>query len=216
MYAEISHDGVTVDGEFYAMDELPRLKVKELVLAANVRRTVIRVAEIGASELSQDGQWALIEQCFPLGDMMNAETYVFDGSIFENENGARRFFMTALPVDISDMMAKVGVEMTGSIHRVARLDTVEHILFRQYVNEASEPVLIFLPQEDGIRILHIADNLPVGTNYISNDPLHREDQFSRFYNSLQAPPTKTIFPREGDFEWLRLRPWGFAPNPTSL
>ncbi|MCL2577821.1 MAG: hypothetical protein FWE27_07210 [Defluviitaleaceae bacterium] len=215
IFAEVSDNTVTVgdmriplppetfSGEF-DFSALPKIKTNSLVLVANIRKTVIRIAELSeGSVLSTEKQWSFVEDNFPLGEKMNEDTHIFDGCVFKNNNGQSRFFMAALPVFISDAIAKIGVALTGSIRRVARLDTAEYILFRKYAAEISEPALIFLPQESGIRILHIAENLPIAAHYISNNPLHREDEFSRFYSSLKSPPVKTVFTGDEDeFKWI--------------
>jgi len=210
MFAEISSNCVTIgDTKIPILDDfsvLPKIKTKALMLVANTQKTAIRVAKIPhGKKLSQEAQWTLVEENFPIGEKMNENTHIFDGSIFKNENGQSRFLIAALPVIVSERITEIGVALTGSIHRIARLDTIEHITFKKYCAETNEPALVFLPQDYGIRILHIAENLPAGSFFISNDPLYREDEFSRFYNSLDSPPEKFIFTEENEeFSWLRL------------
>lgn len=203
---------------------LPKGAGNSLVLVANTHKTVVRVAKLsniskrGFSVLSQDDEWSLVKNHFPIGEKMNESTHVFDGCIFANKNGQLRFFMTALPISVCNDFAKTGVELTGSIHRVARLDTAEHVLFRQFceIPPYDEALFIFLPQDNGIRILYISENLPASTHYISNNPTHRRDEFLRFYNAIpnQDEPPKIVMERavllipenipSPDFEWLHI------------
>ncbi|MDR0272501.1 MAG: hypothetical protein LBI27_04205 [Clostridiales bacterium] len=208
LYVEISADGMVAENEYipfssdifsddFDFGEIKRIeKANSSVIVANTRKTAIRVADIShIADFSKKNydRWNLIENNFPIGDRMNENTHVFDGCVFNGDNGQSRFFMTALPVSACDVLAKIGVQLTGSIHRVARIDTIEHVLFERYVEETEEDesVLIFHPQDNGIRILHIENKLPNAAHYISNHPAHRENEFHRFYNSIKKPEIKT-------------------------
>jgi len=230
IHAVISADSVTVNCEVFSVNlsdaeeaeelNLPKINVPSIILVANTRKTAIRIANIDDSviikngNISQDTQWNLVQKTFPLGEKMNEDTHVFDGSIFVNENGQSQFFIAALPVNICNIFAKIGVRLTGTIHRVARLDTIENILFKKYtaISEMHESVLIFLPQDDGLRLLHITANLPNATHYISYNPLYREDEFLRFYNSFcnsqdsETINKRAIFLKNNtalNWQWLR-------------
>jgi len=173
-------------------------KVGTTVLVANMGKTAVRIADLSGitkptkKNFPEAKQWNLVAANFPIGKKMNENTHNFDGNIFANNNGQARFFMTALPVAVSDIIAKIGIALTGSIHRVDRLDTAEHILFRRYAAkaDATESLLITLPQDDGLRLLHIAENLPNAAHYISNHPTHREDEFLRFLNTINSTSKK--------------------------
>jgi hypothetical protein len=183
-----------------------------LVLVANTRKTAVRIADIppGVAAFSKEEQWKTVQEHFPIGEKMNESTHVFDGSVFTNSNGQSRLFMAALPVNICEKFAKTGEEITGSVYKIKRMDTAEHILFRKYTNAAKpdDSVFIFLPQENALRILHIAENLPNATFLISNNPTYREDEFFLFYNSIEEKPVKkAIFVNHcptADFEWLHV------------
>ncbi|MCL1883278.1 MAG: hypothetical protein FWF81_05945 [Defluviitaleaceae bacterium] len=214
--AYISTETVVINGEVFPIDDpLPACKelsgdnltvpkIKSLVLVANTRKTAARIARISTPSLARHEQWGLIEKSFLLSDKFNENTHVFDGCIF-NKNGQSRFFMTALPIDICDIFAKVGERITGSIRRVERLDTIEHILFEKYAQEDDESILVILPQEDGLRILHILKGLPNAVHYISANPLHREDEFMWFLNVggvISCEKLRLIFIGDADYNWL--------------
>ncbi|MCL1843200.1 MAG: hypothetical protein FWF79_05260 [Defluviitaleaceae bacterium] len=176
-----------------AVFDLPKIKVSSLVLVANTRKAVVRLADVSPENISKSGvlrgdRWGFVQKTFPIGEKMNENTHIFDGNIFKNSNagGLSRFFMTALPVGICDVMARIGIMLSGSIHKVKRLDTIEHILFRKYVFAAdkNDSLFIFLPQSGGLRVLNIYENLPNTAFFISNNPAVRDNEFLRFYNSL--------------------------------
>jgi hypothetical protein len=149
----------------------------QVVLIANTPKTAVRIASS-----DNENRWEIVKKFFPIGELMNENTHVFDGSLFANSNGQSRFFIAALPVLACEKFAEIGVKLTGSIHRVVRLDTVEHVFFKKYC--ASDYSFIFFPQDNGIRVLHIAENLPNAAFFISNNPAHREDELLRFFESL--------------------------------
>lgn len=170
-----------------------------MVIVANTRKTIIRVAQ-------EAGGWDVIKEHFPIGERMNEDTHVFDGSLF-TENGQMRFFMTALPISICDEIAKKGAEIAGSIHKIKRMETIEHLVFRKFCGQAGD-MYIFLPQDQGIRVLCIKDALPHSVYYISNNPNHREAELSRIYDGQ----TEAVILEDGttDLGWL------YTKNPSTL
>ena len=202
MLVEVSENGVCDNSEIK--------KSISVTLVANTRKTAVRIVTVPHlpknGKLSQAEQWKLVKEHFPYGEKFNENTHVFDGSIFTNNNGQPRFFMTALPVSVCDEFTKAGIKLVGSIHRITRLETIEHILFREYISksEPDESLFIFIPQDDGLRVLYIADCLPNAAHFISNHPDYREDEFLRFYNALEKPEKqRVIFHKDnGNFEWL--------------
>jgi len=169
---------------------LPKFKAKSVVLVANTRKTIIRIADSPTGE-----QWELISKTFPIGSKMNETTHIFDGSKFVNDKGESRFFMAALPVETCNTIVKIGEALTGSIYNLELIDTVEHVLLRQYTSVISGgAVLILLPQDEGLRLLHIANGLPRSVGDISNNPQHREDEFSRYLQGIEKTAlTKAVF-----------------------
>jgi len=177
---------------------LPRYKSSNLVLVANMRKTVIRVATVpprkGNKPIKPAAQWELVRSAFPLGEKMNEKTYVFDGCEFTNGKGDTCFFMVALPMDISGIIAQIGEAIAGSSYRLSRIDTVEHVLLKKYISQSTKEtltfakdgeVLILLPQDGGLRILHITAGLPQTTCYISNHPSYRTNELTRYMQALQ-------------------------------
>jgi hypothetical protein len=177
---------------------------KKIILVANTHKTILRIADCDAS---QKDRWQIIKDNFPIGEKMNENTHVFDGIFFMNANGQSRFFMTALPVVICEEFVEIGVGITGSVHRINRLDTSEHIIFRKYVHSCGngEAVFVIFPHnDDSLRVLYITNGLPGAAHCISNDSAHRENEFLRFYETCDARRA-ILLTREGiDYEWLKL------------
>ena len=156
-------------------------KGPKVTLVVNTHRAAIRVAEITKRDkwLTQAAQWRLVEENFPIGPLLNADTHIFDGSLFENAD-KQCFMMAALPKTIADPIAELGMKEWGSAHNLARLDVIEHVIFRYYVkstgdvlNEEDEPVKKTMPlwvvfaQDTGYRLLLLDDGLPVSATYLS-------------------------------------------------
>lgn len=175
----------------------------KVTLIANTHRAIIRVAEMPArsKRLSTADKWRMVEENFPLGPTLNADTHIFDGSIFENNAGKRCFMMVAIPKAIAEPIGEMAVEKWGSEHKLARLDTIEHMLFRHVGREAINmrsktketpaPVWVVFPQGIGFRILHIIDGLPKGAYYISDHPDLRGAELERAWES--ATPSHAVF-----------------------
>ncbi|MCL2049940.1 MAG: hypothetical protein FWG87_14555 [Defluviitaleaceae bacterium] len=150
--------------------------MKKTVLVANTHKTIVRIADVGGV-LSPTAQWQLAKELFPLGDSLNADTHVFDGSYFVNSNGQMRFFITALPVLICEQLTEIGAQAAGSVHRIRALDTAEHILFRKYTKCKNGASVIIFPHDDhGFRALYIEDGLPCATERFSDEPEYRENE----------------------------------------
>ncbi|MCL2217051.1 MAG: hypothetical protein FWB91_08550 [Defluviitaleaceae bacterium] len=188
---------------------LPRFKASSVVAVANLRKTIIRVANISpvkkAKVLTQDAKWELVRSAFPIGDKMNENTHIFDGGEFVNEKSEARFFMAALPKEISEIIARVGEALVGSVHRLARIDTVEYILLKRYAGEAG--VLILLPQDEGLRLLAVAEGLPLSFHYISNHPGHREGELLRYLQSIEKFVMTRAVCLYGEFEHISKWQW---------
>ena len=162
-----------------------------VTLVANTHRAVIRIAELPVGRLSKQVQWRLVEENFPMGPLLNADTHIFDGSVFENNAGRRCFMMAALPKAFAEPVGDMAVAKWGS--KLARMDTVEHLLFRRFVfthemkskrlckTENPMPMWVVFPQDIGFRVLHINDGLPRGAYYISNHPPLREAELVRVW-----------------------------------
>lgn len=166
--------------------------MKKITLVANTKKTSVRIAEVFGispqiSRLTKENEKDFFAKNYPLGEKMNESTHVFSSTIFTNKNGQMRLFMAALPVDVCDEIARAGAENHGSIHRIAAIDCVEHTLFREYseIFAPHERAFIFFPQDNGLRVLYIKENLPTGAVFISNHPDYRVAEFMRFYNALE-------------------------------
>ena len=188
-------------------------KPRRVTLVVNTCRTVIRVQELVGRDnrLTPAVKWRLVQENFPLGPLMNEDTHIFDGSVFENSAGGRYFMMAALPKAIAEPIGEMGVEKWGSPHRLARLDTIEHVLFRHYagkapglgegrdipgeINEKTHALWVVFPQSDGFRVLHMSDGVPQGGYSISNHPELREAELSRVLGAA-TPEQVVLLTRE--------------------
>jgi len=164
-------------------------KGSKVTLVANTRRAAIRVSEIlgRGRRLSQAMQWRLIEENFPIGSLMNSDTHIFDGSLFENHEENCCFMMVALPKTVVEPIAELGLKRHKTANRLTRLDVLEHLLFRHYtkiLNTAtsksskladdssklvnmSSPLWVIFSQDAGHRLLLLDNGLPISTHYLS-------------------------------------------------
>ena len=204
-------------------------KGSRVTLIANTHRTIVRVADLSGRDkrLTAATQWRLVQENFPLGPQLNEDTHIFDGGMFTNAVKRSIFLMVALPKAIAEPIAEMGIEKWGSAHKLRRLDTVEHVLFRHYANAAkktagkgrvdtrtdTEPpqsLWVVFPQDLGYRILFMKDGLPHSAHYISNHPEMRDTELDRVWEAA-APDHVVILTRtSGDGEvagddglWLR-------------
>ena len=191
-------------------------KGKAGILVANVRQTAIRVVDI-ANKPPKD-KWDLVKSAFPIGEKMNEDTHIFDGCVFANKAGQMRFFMTALPMSVAESMAETGVALFGHAHLLKRLDSVENILFRHYMQQTqhdAEDFWVVFPQGSGLRVLLLAGGLPRAAWHVSCHPQFREDEalrclraFNHDLDTGEAGENKTALKRavvlntNVDLEWL--------------
>jgi len=188
-------------------------KIKPAVLVANISRTGARVVNIPIREKPKTSrewildkfkrktpkQWDMVKSVFPIGAKMNEKTHIFDGSMFSNKAGLRRFFIAAMPVDVSDEIAEIGMTLTGNMHRIKRLETAEHLIFRHYAMQFMEPFWVVFPQDEGFRILFLNEGLPCASWHMGNNPEYREEEISRFLQGSsiaklrkRPPPAKGV------------------------
>ncbi|MCL2356299.1 MAG: hypothetical protein FWC70_03930 [Defluviitaleaceae bacterium] len=174
------------------------------IVVANTRKTYVRIADT-----------AIFREHFPMGKRMNEKTHVFDASFFENKCGKKCCFMAALSVEAAEELVQLAPAAADanafeSVHRfvfkkparVTRIETAEHLAFRKFC-PLYESAFVFLPQDDGLRVLHIHDNLPAAAHFISNNPAYRAGEFLLFCNSLENLPKIAVVRNEAEFAWLR-------------
>jgi len=190
-----------------ALSETPKLKwlklTGELRVVINSSRTAVRIAKLpGDKPLKPDDEWVLVEESFPIGGKMNETTHVFDGSIFSNNirTEERRFLMAALPIGICEAAGKLGEAIFG---RPKCIDIIEHMVMRHYADCAQDVMLILLPQDEGLRILHMVRGLPHEVYAISKTPDIREDELSRIWQGLleDIPSRVILLDSCSDSEW---------------
>jgi len=194
-----------------------KLPVGSLVaLVANTHRVVVRVAELAGHgrRLTPADKWRLVQDNFPIGPQLNDDTHIFDGAIFENSAERRCFMMVALPRMVAESIGEMAVEKWGKVHKFARLDTIEHMLFRHFANtcggkavhplKAETPVQLWVvfPQSMGFRILHMNEGLPYGAHYISSHPELREAELGRVWEVATPSHVVILTRNNSDEEWI--------------
>lgn len=185
-----------------------------VVLVANMRQVATYVVDMPDKEndprrkieslakllpkrkLKRREQWNLVKSVFPIGDKMNEKTHIFDGVMLTNKVGLSRFYMTALSMDVANDIAEIGMQLFGSEYRLKRLDTMEHLLFRYYMRQTLDPLLVVFPQHEGFGILLLTDGLPKAAWSISNYPEFRENEFLRYFKTAQE--LATVMQEEDD------------------
>jgi len=208
IYAEVTSKNINVFAAkqkvasfVLPLEENTTYNGKSGVLIANVRQTAIRIVDITCKpaqgkwglllqrtrKMEPISQWDLVKSVFPIGDKMNENTHIFDGSVFTNKDGTMRYFMTALPMNVADEIAEAGVKLFGGPYRLKCLDTVENILFHQYAKHGTEALWVIFPQDDGLRVLFLTDGLPRAAWYVSNNPQFREDEVLRCLRASVQP-----------------------------
>ena len=175
---------------------------------ADTLRTVIRMVQLPASGkgLTAKEKWELVKGAFPIGELMNETTHLFDGYKWGTQ-----FFIAALPVGIADVMARFCALLIGGAWKMKRLEAIEHLLFRRLVKEANKPHQWFLfPQQDSLRVLTTSKGLPqTAVSLPTLDEIKNEALFRLW--QTQAPEKVTILSRpdwtqiwDKNEEWLRV------------
>jgi len=190
IYAEVT----VCDGLTPTITTHDTSKAFRVALIANTSTAIVRLAELkrGDRRLNPKTKWRLVQENFPLGNLLNENTHIFDGCLFKNNMGKRCFLMAALPKAVSETIAEAGIEKWGSAYKIQRLDTIEHLLFRHYAKLANKtkdengkriktprPQWVIFPQGMGFKILFINEGLPNSVHYISNHTQFREGELGR-------------------------------------
>ena len=168
-------------------------KGKRLVLAADSRKTIIRIASakentlkrgLFGKRLGNENAWEVIKEVFPFGPAINEDSHVFDISLF----GERTLACFGLPADVCARLADMGSKLSGSLHRVKRLEAIEHLLFRKICKDGfpHKDCIAVFHQDGGLRVLVTKDRLPEGAFFVSNHPTRREEEFLRILDSLEG------------------------------
>ena len=197
-YIEVSGNA---DSSFSHAFKSKRRFWSSVVLVANTHHVSVRIAEVQKENLTNDEQWALVKSNFPYGASMNADTHLFDGCIFVNEKLQIKYFMVALSKKIADSITNIGIDLAGNLHRINRIDTIEHLLCRNY----NSYEMIIFPQELGLRIIYFANNLPERVRDINNHPSQRDDEFRRFFAGFEQKPANALILQRGTMNigWLK-------------
>ena len=192
-------------------------KAFKVALITNTNKAIVRIAGLGDRRLNPKTKWRLVQDNFPLGNLLNENTHIFDGCLFKNNVGKRCFLMAALPKAVSEAIAEAGIAKWGRVNKLQRLDTLENLLFRHYTKLANKakdengkriktpkPQWVIFPQGMGFKILFINEGLPHSVHYISNHPQFREWELGRVWDAA-APESGVILSREegsSDCFWI--------------
>ena len=153
---------------------------KKLLVAANFEKTLIRVAPCRKRRTSSRDAWELLKCVFPFGATINEDSHVFDVGTFSS-----KYFLCGLPAGLSELLTKIGVELTGSIHYVVAIESVEHMIYRQELGDAANKLIVF-PQENGFRLLFAQGGLPEDVFYVKNHPVRRLDELKNIIDTMGA------------------------------
>ena len=170
-----SEDAKTVAAEIKKCFDFNK---KKLVIAANTKKTLIRIKDRDVNhkfrkKISNSDAWDVINAAFPIGPSINADSYLFDISVFGN----KKYACFGLPIEKSEFLAEIGAELTGSLHKVIRIETIENLIFNKFCCENAGSLIVVFPQDAGYRVLVMQDGLPENAFYISDHPIRREDEF---------------------------------------
>jgi hypothetical protein len=132
-------------------------------------------------------EWAA--RYFPYGESFNEDTHVFARERFPGANAEEdSWLMLALPLPLADAL----VEMCGAWGikpgSVRRIGILEHALMAYYGGICAEPLWLFLPLEDGIRLMFLYNGQPREIFYVSWDPSYRETELDRIFWTADFPP----------------------------
>lgn len=199
IYAEINENSIITNHQKIS-------KRTPVVLVANTQKAAFRITTGPIKKLSK---WELIESNFPIGLKMNESTHIFDGTIY-NSPSSSCFLMVALPIQVANNLSNIATSQF-SIHSIKRLDTIENIIFNHFAPLAKEPLWLFFPQEDGMRILHMANFLPLNAHTISNNPNQCNYEATIILESAKKSPE--TFPQKAVFiESDSADNWGWLFN----
>jgi len=179
---------------FVAAQETQKIKTPaftNVVLITNSLKTAVRTSAASVSKKQQKPDWNVVKSVFPIGDKMNEHTHIFDGKLFVNQNETPMacFFVVAIPTNTADNITNTAASIFGNVHKLKRIDTMEHVLFQYYVSlNKTEPFAVIFSQGCGLRILFITNNLPQSAKTISNHPEFCEDEMSIVWDSLKEDP----------------------------
>jgi len=177
---------------------LPKKKGASVILAANTRECLVRITDIPEiakmKKISDTKQWEFVRRAFPFGETINENTHIFDGCVFSCGDESPKYFITALPMRICDLIAEIGLAVADNIMRVTRIETVEHLLIRRYADDtkAGTGLLFLLPQGESVRGLYIENGMPHSSFLSSMEQNHRALELARFYAYIKKGATARI------------------------
>ena len=179
------------------------------VPAANTPRTVIRITPLpeASKRLTAKDKWELVTGAFPIGDLMNEKTHIFDGYILGTQ-----FFMAALPMDIADTMAQFCASLIGGAWKIKRMEATEHLLFRYIIKKESKPDegrqwFIFPQSGSSLRVLTLTGNQPEAVTTLPTLDEIKDGALHRLWQA-ETPEKVTLLTRpDWAQEWEKHEGW---------
>jgi len=177
----------------------------EIIVSA--RRSAIRFAKVPANfKLKTAEASKFTREYFPWGAAFNETTHNVGCEIFTRVGGDNVLMLAALPVEIVESLVGMCAEWKIPGNKIKRVVPKEFMLLRRVCALYSEPFVLCLPQESGIRLLTAEGGAPAGAFYISGDPAFRKAELDRIF-SARVPPREgeTVFIEKftDELEWLR-------------
>jgi len=160
-------------------------RLKKTVVAANLRQSVIRVAESAGSS-----PWESVKKLLPYGLQMNENTHIFDLATLKKQGGTQ-LIASALPSLISSRIVDICLPLVQKEYNFVRLDLLERIIFEKYADlikskpEQAEIYAVLLSQGLGFRVLVLNHAKPYGIYSVSNAPAFREKEITAVYTHLK-------------------------------
>ena len=162
---------------------------KKLVMAANFRRTLVRIVNADAcrprfwplantKKVPDVAALEIVSSAFPLTAGFDFENFTYDVSLFDGS----RYFCCGLPVYLCQLLADIGTRLTGWGHYIDRIDTIEHLMFVEFARGIAKRIIVF-PQEKGYRLLTCEEGLPSNAFYISRHPTRCIEDFCRLFGA---------------------------------
>lgn len=185
-------------------------RISSAVVLANTRRTALRFAKLTEeaaestnkkphlarsvgfkTERKSRDLSAYYRALFPYGELFNEATHVFGGEALPGKR-ADVLFLAALPTGLAEAFTGMCGEWGVPLRALKRISALELALLKYFPSAETAYTLLCLPQDNGVRLIHIRDGEPDCAGFISDDPAYRERELDRaFWARTYAPENET-------------------------